>query len=157
MGKPDTASGSSGPVAKDEHYAFDFYPLQSEDHTRIFPFFDHLREGRLTTTKCRKCGAVLWQPRVVCSHCGHNELEWVDLPTAGTIFAHTAVILGAPAGLEKDVPFVVAVIQLEDSEHKVIARVDDATYEDLQIGDPVTMKVIELEDGRVWFRFVPKR
>ena len=144
-------------MAQDEHYAFDFYPLQSEDHTRISPFFEHLKEGRLTTTRCQKCSAVLWQPRVVCSHCGADEMEWIDLPTEGTVFAHTAVILGAPAGMEGDVPFVVAVVQLKDSDQKVMARIDDVAYEELKIGDPVTLKVITLEDGRVWFRFVPKR
>lgn len=48
------------------HFAFDFVPLQGPEHTRIFPFFENLKQGRLTTTKCGKCGAVLWQPRVVC-------------------------------------------------------------------------------------------
>ena len=57
----------------DGRFAFDFYPLESEQHTRISRFFDHLREGRLTTTKCKACGVVLWQPRVVCSHCRSEE------------------------------------------------------------------------------------
>ena len=136
------------------HFAFDFYPLQSPEQTRIFPFFENLKKGRLTTTKCAKCGALLWQPRVVCPDCNGDTMEWVDLPKNGRIYAFTAVLVGAPLGMEKDMPFVVAVVELDDSPVRVVARVDDARYEDLMIGDPVALKVIELNDGRVWFRFV---
>jgi len=134
-------------------FAFDFYPLQGPEHTRIWRFFQHLKEGRLTTTKCTACGVLLWQPRVVCPACNGDALEWVDLPRTGRLFAFTAVYAGAPLGLERDVPFVVAVVELDGSPVKVVARVDGATYEDLRIGDPVSLKVVELQDGRVWFRF----
>ncbi|MBI4415986.1 MAG: Zn-ribbon domain-containing OB-fold protein [Euryarchaeota archaeon] len=137
------------------HFAFDFYPLQSPEHTRIWPFFQHLKEGRLTTTRCAKCSSLLWQPRVVCPHCNADAMEWVDLPRHGRIYAFTAVYAGAPLGLEKDVPFVVAIVELDGVPVKVVARIDEARYEDLKIGDPVTLKIVELADGRVWFRFVP--
>ncbi len=83
-------------------------------------------------------------------------MEWIDLPREGTIFAFTAVYAGAPLGMEADVPFVVAVVELDGVPLKIVGRIDDAGYEDLKIGDPVSLKVIELQDGRVWFRFVPK-
>ena len=139
------------------HFAFDFYPLQSAEQTRIWPFFQHLKEGRLTTTKCAGCGAVLWQPRVVCPDCNGDRMEWVDLPREGRIYAFTAVYAGAPLGMEGDVPFVVAVVELDGAPLKVVARIDDAKYEDLRLGDPVALRVIDLKDGRVWFRFVPTR
>ena len=139
---------------QETHFAFDFYPLQSPEQTRIFPFFENMKKGRLTTTKCKACGALLWQARVVCPKCNGDAMEWVDLPREGRIYAFTAVYAGAPIGLEKDVPFVVAIVALDGSPLKVVARIDDARYEDLRIGDPVRLKVMELADGRVWFRFV---
>jgi uncharacterized OB-fold protein len=135
-------------------YAFDFYPLEGEESTRLHRFFEHLREGRLTTTRCGNCGEVLWQPRVVCPHCNHDEMEWIDLPTEGTVYAHTAVELGAPLGMEDEVPFVVALIEL-DNGLRLTARIDGAAYDELSIGSRVGLKVVELDDGRVWFRFVP--
>jgi len=141
--------------AHETHFAFDFYPLQSAEQTRIFPFFENLKKGRLTTTKCKGCGALLWQPRVVCPRCNGDAMEWVDLPKDGRLFAFTAVFAGAPLGMEKDVPFVVAVIELDGAPLKLVARVDDAAYEELKIGDRVRLRVTELDDGRVWFRFVP--
>ena len=139
------------------HFAFDFYPLQGAEHTRIHPFFENLKAGRLTTTKCAGCGALLWQPRVVCPKCNGDVMEWIDLPKDGTLYAFTAVMAGAPLGMEKDVPFVVGVVQLDGVPLKVVARVDGAKYEDLHLGDAVALRVIVLPDGRAWFRFAPKR
>ena len=136
------------------HFAFDFYPLQSPAQTRIAPFFQHLREGRLTTTKCARCAALHWQPRIVCPACNADDLVWVDLPSEGRVFAFTAVYAGAPLGMERDVPFVVGLVAFEGVPFKIVARIDDARYEDLRIGTPVRLKVLHLDDGRVWFRFV---
>jgi len=35
----------------------------------------------------------------------------------------------------------------------ITARIDDAKYEDLKIGDRVRLKIVELEDSRVFYRF----
>jgi uncharacterized OB-fold protein len=140
-------------------YILDFMPLETEDQTRIHAFYDHLREGRLTTTRCRSCGEVLWQPRVVCPHCNADEMEWIDLPREGTVYAHTAMILGAPMGFEKDAPFVIAIVELDLGGGKklnLFTRVDDTTYEDLKIGDTVHFKTTDCGDGRVFFRFTAK-
>ena len=139
---------------RESHFAFDFYPLQSPQQTRIAPFFEHLKEGRLTTTKCTKCGALHWQPRIVCPSCNADEPGWVDLPTEGRLFAFTGVYAGAPLGMEKDVPFVVGLVEFAGIPFKIVSRIDDARYEDLRIGDAVRLRVLHLDDGRVWFRFV---
>ncbi len=134
-------------------YVLDFYPLQTEEDTRIHQFFQNLKEGRLTTTKCRACGEILWQPRVVCPHCNADEMDWIDLPKQGEIYAFTSVLLGAPKGMEDETPFVVGIVKLKGMDLKVLARVDGVRYDDLRIGQAVKLKVHALDDGRVWFRF----
>lgn len=133
-------------------YLLDFYPLQGEEHTRIYPFFDHLREGRLTTTRCVACGEVLWQPRVVCPHCNADKMEWIDLPHEGEIFAFTSVRVGAPKGMEDDLPYVVGIVTLKGTDMQILARIE-GDEESLEIGQPVRVTVERLADGRVWFRF----
>jgi len=131
----------------------DFYPLQDEKSTRISQFFKNLKEGRLTTTKCKKCGKLLWPPRIVCSECLSDELEWVDLGTVGELYGFSEVRLGAPLGFVDDVPFCVGLVKIGGL--LISTRIDDAKYEDLKIGDKVRLKVVELEDGRVFYRFTP--
>lgn len=136
-------------------FMLDFYPLQDEKNTRIAQFFKNLKEGRLTTTKCRKCGKRLWAPRIVCPHCLSEDLEWIDLGTEGDLYAFTEIRIGAPLGFTQDVPFCVGLVKIGGV--MLSARIDDAKYEDLKIGDKVRLKIVELEDGRVFYRFTPTK
>jgi uncharacterized OB-fold protein len=138
-------------------HMLDFCPLQDEKFTRIHTFYDNLKQGKLTTTKCQKCNTLLWQPRVVCPHCSSDELEWVDLPKTGKLYAFTAMILGAPLGFEDQVPFSLGVVELDDVGIKILSRIDDASYDDLEFDMPMEIKVVTLEDGRVLYRFKPQR
>lgn len=131
----------------------DFYPLEDEKNTRISLFFKNLREGRLTTTKCKACGKLLWPPRIVCPECLSDELEWVYLGSEGELYAFTEMRLGAPLGFVEDVPFCIGIVKIGGLS--ISARIDDARYEDLKIGGRVQLKVVELDDGRVFYRFVP--
>jgi hypothetical protein len=134
-------------------YMLDFYPLEDEKYTRISEFFKNLREGRLTTTKCKKCAKLLWPPRIVCPNCFSDGLEWVDLGTEGELYAFTEMKLGAPLGFVQDVPFCIGIVKIRGL--LISARIDDASYEQLKIGEKVKLKIVKLEDGRVFFRFRP--
>lgn len=145
--------GRAGPTP----YLLDFYPLQDEEHTRISAFFDALRDGRLTTTRCTGCGALHWQPRVVCPECLGDALEWVALPSEGTLYAFTSVERGAPLGMEQDVPFCLGVVEIAGPGRtlRILSRIDGARYDELRVGQRVRLKVLELQDGRVFYRFAP--
>jgi len=43
----------------------DMWPFEGPEMNRIYPFFDNLREGRFTTTKCQDCGHVTFPPQVI--------------------------------------------------------------------------------------------
>lgn len=137
----------------------DFYDLQTPETTGIAEFYDNLRAGELTTTECADCGAVHFPPRIVCPECLSEDLEYVALPDRGELFAFSEVRAGAPLGMEDDPPFVIAIVDLGDV--RLSARIDDARSEDLEIGDPVQLKVLDVdgpeEHERVWFRFEPAR
>jgi uncharacterized OB-fold protein len=132
-------------------FMLDFYPLQDEKHTKISQFFKNLKEGHLTTTKCKKCGKLLWPPRIMCSECLSENLEWVDLGSEGELYAFTEIRLGAPLGFVEDVPFCVGIVRIGGL--LISARIDDASYEELKIGDKVRLKIVELPDNRVFYRF----
>ena len=133
----------------------DFYPLEEEKDTRLSVFFKNLRKGRLTTTKCKRCEKILWPPRIVCPDCLSDELEWIDLGLEGELCTFTEMRLGAPLGFVEDVPFCIGIVKIGGLS--ISARIDDAKYEDLEIGDKVQLKIVELDDGRVFYRFVPSR
>lgn len=135
----------------------DFYELQTADHTRIHEFYDRLRDGVLSTTRCTECGELHYPPRVVCPECMGDDLEYVPLPDEGELYAFTAVRGGAPLGMGSDVPFTVGVVALGDV--RLSARIDGAEPDDLAIGDAVSLKVVEIDGPadheRVFYRFEP--
>jgi len=132
-------------------YMLDFYPLQDEKFTRIGKFFQNLKEGKLTTTKCKNCGKLFWPPRIVCSECFSENLEWVDLGVEGELYAFTEMRLGAPLGFVEDAPFCIGLVKIGGL--LISARIDEAKYEDLKARDKVKLKIVELQDGRVFYRF----
>lgn len=132
-------------------YMLDFYPLQDEESTRISKFFQNLKDGRLTTTKCKTCGKLSWPPRIVCPDCLSETLEWVNLGAEGELYAFTEMRLGAPLGFLEDVPFCIGIVKIGGL--LLSARIDNVKYDDLRIGDKVKLKIIKLEDGKVFYRF----
>jgi hypothetical protein len=130
----------------------DFFPLQEAGQTRISAFFDALREGRLTTTRCPTDG-LAWPPRAVCPRCHTEGLEWVDLPRRGRLYAFSAVLAGAPLGMESDVPFVVGLVDLDRVPLRLFSRIAGAPWEALSIGQTVSFEPFGLPDGRVFYRF----
>lgn len=136
-------------------YMLDFFPLEDEKNTRISSFFKNLKQGRLTTTKCKECGKLLWPPRVICPECLSDKLGWINLGAEGELYSFTEVRLGAALGWVQDVPFCVGIVKIGGL--LISTRIDDARYEDLKIGDRVQLKIVELDDGRVFYRFVPSK
>lgn len=136
----------------------DFYELQTAEHTNIHAFYDTLRDGRLSTTECTECGALHYPPRIVCPECHGDDLTYVDLPDEGELFAYSTVRAGAPLGMEDEVPFVTGIVELDGADVRLSARID-ADFDDLSIGDPVALKVVEIDGPadheRVFYRFEP--
>ncbi len=68
----------------------DFYELQSAAHTGIHEFYENLRHGQLSTTRCRDCGNLQFRPHRLPGVSG-DDLEYVDLPHEGELFAFSTV------------------------------------------------------------------
>jgi len=134
-------------------FLLDFFPLEGPDATRISRFYDRLREGRLSTTRCRKDGALLWPPRTACPRCHTEELEWVDLPESGRIYAFSAVLGGAPLGMESEAPFAVGLVDLDGAPLRLFGRIVGRPWQELAVGARVRVESFDLADGRVFYRF----
>ncbi len=120
----------------------DMYPLQGKEFNRIYPFYEFLKEGRLTTTACRDCGKKAFPPRVVCPECLSENLEWVDLPTRGKVLVVTEEEVGVPLGFET--PLIHALIDL-GGELTLFSRVVNVKQGELKEGDEVKLTVFPVD------------
>ena len=134
-------------------FLLDFFPLESEKETRLSRFYDRLRTGRLSTTRCPKDDLLHWPPRTACPRCHTEELEWVDLPEQGRLYAFSAVLAGAPLGMESEVPFSVGLVDLDGVPLRLFGRIEGKPWTELTIGLTVRVEPFEVGDGRVFYRF----
>jgi len=77
---------------------------------------------RLQGEECTQCGAKYFPARPVCT-CGSTEFKPYKLAERGVVVTWT-VISNAPIGFQKYVPYVVALIELEDG-CKLLSQVVD--------------------------------
>ena len=82
-------------------------------YSKVQDFAVHLKDGRLMGTVCKECGKTSFPPRADCSECMSGEFEFREWSGKGTVHTFTR-IEAAPTGFEDDVPFTVAVVDLED-------------------------------------------
>jgi uncharacterized OB-fold protein len=83
------------------------------DDTR--PFWDACRRHALVVQRCTGCGAFRHPPSPVCWRCRGFAHEWVPVSGRGTVFSYATVHRAFLPGLEAGVPYVVAVIALDDA------------------------------------------
>jgi hypothetical protein len=90
---------------------------------------------RLTGFKCETCAKLYIPPVYSCSECGQSKFEKVGLTGKGTIRTYTVIRI-PPLGFEDEVPYSLAVVELEEGVN-VTARIVE-NNRDLKIGATVT-------------------
>ena len=78
------------------------------------PFWDAARERRLVMPKCRACGSTWFPPTLMCPSCGTADHEWVEVSGRGTVFSFVVMHRVYHQAFADKVPYVVAVIDLEE-------------------------------------------
>ena len=90
------------------------------------PFWEAAAEHRLLIQHCTNCDNFVFYPRVLCPHCHSEGLEWREASGRGTIYSFTVSRRPASPGFKDDVPYVVAIVELEEGPRMMSnVRVDD--------------------------------
>jgi uncharacterized OB-fold protein len=103
------------------------------------PYFEGCRAGELRLQLCGACGRYQFYPRIVCSHCGADEVRWQAASGAGRIASFTVVRRGVSAAYEA--PYIVALIDLAEGPRMMSQIVHiDAEDARLRIGASVCIE-----------------
>jgi uncharacterized OB-fold protein len=100
------------------------------------PFWDGCARGELLLQRCSACGTYRHPPTPVCSQCLSDRSEWIPASGRGTVYTFSIVHQALARGWEEIVPYVVAVVELEEGPHFLTDLVDVASGE-VAIGMPV--------------------
>lgn len=109
------------------------------------PFWKAAREGRLIIQQCKDCKKLIFYPRIACIHCSSEKLEWVEASGKGTIYSYTVVETNAPSAFMRDVPYVVAIVRLEEGVQMLTNIVGCDPYK-VRCDMPVQVTFEKLDD-----------
>jgi uncharacterized OB-fold protein len=118
------------------------------------PYWDAAREGRLVVQHCRGCDAVWHPPLPRCPHCHGADLDWATASGRGAVHTYTIVDHPTHVALNDAVPYVVAMIELEEGP-RLIANVRECAPEDVRVGMPVRVVFERVDAETVLPQFVP--
>jgi uncharacterized OB-fold protein len=99
------------------------------------PYWEGLTKGELRIQRCSSCSKSVFYPRAICPHCFADQLTWIVASGKGTIYSYT-VVHQAFGPFAADVPFVVAIVELEEGV-RMMTRIIDAAHEQIVVGTPV--------------------
>jgi uncharacterized OB-fold protein len=147
----------------------DIWPIECKEFNRNYIFYDNLKQGRFTTTKCKKCQHVAYPPRIICPKCYSDELEYIDLPKKGTVITFVEKVAGVPICFTP--PVIDAWIDMgKDSPVKrLLSRVINCAPGQLKEGDELQLVVFPVPShpvewgkekkivDRVYFAFEPAK
>ncbi|MBI4258876.1 MAG: Zn-ribbon domain-containing OB-fold protein [Thaumarchaeota archaeon] len=116
-------------------------------------FWDELENGRLTTTRCAKCGAIFFPPVADCSECRSSQMEWMPLSGEAVLQAVTRIDI-KPASFAEEEPYLIAIGKLKEGVN-VLARLVGTSVEVARIGMSLILRPARTREGNVWYEFAP--
>lgn len=128
-------------------------PLPNEDTES---FWDGCREHRLLFQRCRRCGAVRFYPRILCLACSSTDAEWIEASGRGRVYSHSTVHRAPTPAFRADVPYVLAIVELEEGV-RMMTNIVGCSPDEVHIDMPVRVEFEPLTDAITLPKFTPLR
>ena len=97
-------------------------------------FWEGAHRGELRIQRCTTCGKHQHYARTLCSHCGHETLQWVTASGQGTVYSYTVIRQQGVPPFNERVPFVVATVDLDEDGARLIAAMPGVAPDAARVG-----------------------
>jgi uncharacterized OB-fold protein len=116
-------------------------------------FYAHCARGELRFQRCTGCGAWRHPPRILCPQCASEAWEWARSSGRGRLFSWTVTHQGIVPWFAQDVPYAVAVVELEEGP-RIVSGLRGIPLDRLALGLPleVAFEKVSEEIGLHYFR-----
>ena len=105
-------------------------------------YWEALVRHELAFQRCGDCGTKRFPPRAVCPACLSSKVEWVRASGRGTVYSFTVTHQNQAPGFREALPYVLAVVQLEEGP-RMMTNVVGCAPDDVRVGMAVA---VEYED-----------
>ncbi|MFI5865265.1 Zn-ribbon domain-containing OB-fold protein [Streptomyces sp. NPDC051546] len=120
-----------------------------DDFTR--PYWDAAAQGRLLLRRCGECGKAHHYPREFCPACwaGEDRVTWETASGQATLYTWSVIHRNDLPPFGERVPYVAAVVELEEGPRMMTEVVDGTGESSLRVGMELEVTFREAAEG-IW-------
>jgi uncharacterized OB-fold protein len=121
-------------------------PVETSAHDAAFWAVTAASKFRLQ--RCKVCGEHWFPPGRRCQHCLSRNWEWVAATGTGSVYAATTVYRAPADRFVPEVPYVVALIDLDEGP-RVLSNVVGESDDPVEVGARVRAEFVATAGGAV--------
>jgi uncharacterized protein len=118
------------------------------------PYWQGIAQGVLLIQRCADCGTVRHPPQPRCGHCASAEHHWEAASGLGSVYSFTIVRYPPNPELAEQVPYVVALIELDEGP-RLVSNVVGVDPERVTVNQRVQVQFDPVGPGVALPRFTP--
>ena len=119
-------------------------------------YWQKAKEHELWLRKCNACDNAYFYPRDISPCCFSKDTDWIRASGKASLFTYGIVQRAPHPGFVDDVPFVTAVVELEEGpKMPTNIVIEDPTPENLQIGMALEVVFEDITDELALPKFKP--
>jgi uncharacterized OB-fold protein len=119
------------------------------------PFWEGTRARQLRLQRCRDCGRHVFYPRPVCPFCLSEHLDWVTASGKGKVYSYTVVRRAMHPAFREDVPYVLAIVELEEGP-RLSTNIVGVVSEEVRVDMPVRAAYHDVTPDLTLLKFEPR-
>ena len=96
-------------------------------------YWDGCRRHELLIQCCIDCNHFQFYPRIICTSCMSQNVEWIKASGRGQVVSYTVVRRPVSAAYKAETPYVVALVQLEEGP-KMMSNIVNCDPANVKIG-----------------------
>lgn len=99
-------------------------------------YWEAAQQHKLLIQRCDNCGGYQTLPQSYCRRCLSENLEWTQARGTGKIYSFTIIQRAPSSAFEKDVPYTVALVELDEGA-RMMSNIVEIGPQDVRVGMPV--------------------
>ena len=120
-------------------------------------YWGKAREHELWIRQCNDCGEAYFYPRDISPCCFSKNTSWKQASGKATLYTYGIVHRAPHPGFKGDVPYVVALVELEEGPRMPtnVVGIDEPTPDKLRVGMPLEVTFDDVTDSISLPKFRP--
>ena len=118
-------------------------PVPNQDS---LPYWEGCKRRQLLIQRCKACGHHQFYPRHLCTNCMALDPEFIPATGKGEVYTFTVIYRPPSKAFEPDIPYVVAIIQLDEGV-RMMSNIVGCPVEEVRIGMRVEVVFDDISDA----------